>query len=50
MVSVHDIRRSVLYFYPSLQITQRRISMELLEHIIDLDVKIRMWEWFNVQR
>ena len=43
--SVHDIDRNDPYFNPSLWITQRRISAELLKYIIDLDIEVRREEW-----
>ena len=35
------------YFYPSLRITQRCISLELLEYVVDLDTKVKAswWRW-----
>ena len=32
------------HFYPSLWVTQRRVSMELVEHVVDLDTKVRKVE------
>ena len=43
---MRGIGRDALYFYPSLWIAQRCVPVELLEYIVDLDIKVRVG-WVN---
>jgi len=40
---VDDICKSDPYFYPGHWIAQRCVSLELLENVVDLEIKLKTW-------